>query len=133
MVAQPRSHLNLLWAADFFLYPPREIAVAGKPGGAETRRLLEVIHHQFIPNKILALVEPGAAGSAVVEDRIPLLRHKRMHSGKATIYVCRNHNCKLPVTDEAGLMKVLDEADARPETMDKPSASVGSGVRRGAR
>jgi hypothetical protein len=128
MLAQPTGYVNLLCAADFFLYPTREIAIAGKRRGGDTQRLLEVIHGRFIPNKVLALVEPGAPGSAAVEDRIPLLRHKGMISGKATIYVCRNHNCKLPMTDEAALVKVLGEADAAPETMDKQTASGGSGV-----
>lgn len=128
MLAQPRGYVNLLCAADFFLYPTREIAIAGKRRSGDTQRLLEVIHGRFIPNKVLALVEPGAPGSAAVEDRIPLLRHKGMISGKATIYVCRNHNCKLPMTDEAALVKVLGEADAAPETMDKQTASGGSGV-----
>ena len=130
MLAQPRGYVNLLCAADFFLYPTREIAIAGKRRGDDTRRLLEVIHGRFIPNKVLALVEPSAPGSAVVEDRIPLLRHKGMISGKATIYVCRNHNCKLPVTDEAVLTKVLGEAGALPNTTDRQTTPGGSGTRR---
>ena len=130
MLAHPRGYLNLLGAADFFLYPTREIAIAGKPDSADTRRFLEVIHDRFIPNKILALVEPGASGSAAVEERIPLLRHKGMISGKATIYVCRNHNCKLPVTDEAALVKVLGEPDALPNKTDGKTTTGESRLRR---
>ncbi len=131
MLAQPAGYLNLLCAADFFLYPTREIAIAGKRRSGDTQRLLEVIHSRFIPNKVLALVEPGIPGSAAVEDRIPLLRHKGMSSGKATVYVCRNHKCKLPVTDKAALIEVLGEADAAPETTDKQTASGGTGRSRG--
>jgi len=119
MLAQPRGYVNLLCAADFFLYPTREIAIAGKRRGNDTQRLLKVINNRFIPNKILALVEPGTPGSAAVEERIPLLRHKGLISGKATVYVCRNNNCKLPVTDEAALKEVLSEAGALPNTKDR--------------
>ena len=108
VLAQPAGYMNLLWAADFLLSPTREIAIAGERDGEDTRHLLEVIHRCFIPNKVVALVEPGAAGSAAVE-RIAWLGHKEMIEGKATVYVCRNHNCKLPVTDDAALAEVLNE------------------------
>ena len=130
MLAQPRGYVNLLCAADFFLYPTREIAIAGKRRGGDTQRLLEVIHDRFIPNKVLALLEPRAPGSAAVQERIPLLRHKEMISGKATIYVCRNHKCKLPVTDKAALMKVLSEAGALPNTTPSQTTAGVSGTRR---
>ncbi|MCP4591734.1 MAG: thioredoxin domain-containing protein [bacterium] len=129
MRAQPQGYMNLLCATDFFLYPTREIALAGKPRGSDTRRFLEVIHRRFMPNKVLALVEPDAPESATVEERIPLLRHKGMIRGKATVYVCRNLNCKLPVNDEAALVAVLSDADAFSNTSDRESAG-GSGTRR---
>ncbi|MBU0716962.1 MAG: thioredoxin domain-containing protein, partial [Planctomycetes bacterium] len=127
MFAQPRGYLNLLGAADFFLHPMREIAIAGKLSDGDTQRLLEVIHGRFIPNKVLALVEPGAPGSEAIEERIPLLRYKGMMSGKTTVYVCRNRNCKLPVTDAAALMEILDKPDVTPPTTDKPTAGGGPG------
>ncbi len=109
---QPRGYLNMLCVVDAFINPPVEIAIAGRPGSAETRRFLELIHRRFIPNKVMALVEPGTPGSAAVESRIPLLRNKTMISGKAAVYVCRNYICKLPVTDGAALQKVLDRRSA---------------------
>ncbi len=124
--SQPRGHLNLLWAADFFLYPTREIAIAGKPDGSDTRRLLGAIHGRFIPNKVVALVEPDTAGAEAVVERIPLLRYKRMISDKATVYVCRDHNCKLPVTDEASLAKILDTPDDALGTKDERTSIGGS-------
>ncbi|MBN2563594.1 MAG: thioredoxin domain-containing protein [Phycisphaerae bacterium] len=128
--AQPRGYLNLLWAADFAAHPVRQIAIAGRPGERDTQHLLDVIHGRYIPNKIVALVEPGAPGSAGVEERIPLLRHKAMIDNKTTVYVCRNHHCEMPVTDEAELTKILDEAGASPNTTDGQTTPGGSGTRR---
>ena len=110
MSAHPRAYLNLLCAADFYLHPPREIAIAGRPDGADTRRFVEIIHGRFMPNKVLALLEPGTPASAALEKRIPLLAGKRMISGKAAVYVCENYTCKRPVTDVAALERILEGA-----------------------
>jgi uncharacterized protein YyaL (SSP411 family) len=114
VVAQPRGYLNLLCAADFALHPVKEIAIAGGADAAETRRFLELIHGRFIPNKVLALLEPEAPGAAAIEERIPLLRYKSMMSGKTTVYVCLRGDCKLPVTDAQSLARVLDAPDSAP-------------------
>ncbi len=128
MLAQPRGYLNLLCAADFFLHPSWEIAIAGKRGSADTRRFLELIHGRFIPNKVLAQVEPAAPGSKAVEERIPLLRYKGMISGKTTVYLCRNYKCKLPVTDPAALMKMLDRPNAIFQTIGRSPRVETSGL-----
>jgi uncharacterized protein YyaL (SSP411 family) len=120
MLAQPRAYLNLMCAVDFFLRPVREVAIAGKQGSVEVRRFLEVIHRRFIPNKIVALVEPGTPDSAVVEQRVPLLRHKEMISGRAAVYVCRDYNCKLPVTNAEELGRILDEGEATSGRAEEP-------------
>jgi hypothetical protein len=99
----------MLCAADFAFGRVQEIAVAGSPGDGITRRLLDVIHSRFLPNRILALVEPGDPGSQSLEGRIPLLRGKRMIAGRTTVFVCRDHRCNQPVTDVAALERLLDE------------------------
>ncbi len=96
-----------LAAADYYLSPTWEIAVAGRRGGADTRRLLEVVRRKFIPNKILARYDPDE-DSGPVEPMIPLLTDKGMIAGKAAAYVCRNSSCRAPVTDAVALEEVLE-------------------------
>jgi uncharacterized protein len=105
--SQPRVHLRLLAAADFYLDSTCEIAIAGPRDGDDTRRLLDVVHRKFIPNKILALAEPDA-DSARTEPAIPLLAGKSMLSGRATAYVCHDFSCGQPVTDVTALERMLD-------------------------
>ena len=101
----PRAHLNLLCALDFCLRPVAEIAVAGNLDGGDTSAMLEVVHARFLPNKVLALAEPGAVDA---DGRlIPLLKGKTMVAGKATAYVCENFTCKQPVNDPADLEAML--------------------------
>lgn len=105
---QPRAHLDLISAADFYLRPEGEIAIAGERSRPDTDRLLEVIHGKFLPNKVVALIEPGTPAAEAVEKRIPLLAGKKMVGGKATAYVCEHFACKQPVHDPAALEKMLD-------------------------
>ena len=104
---QPRAHLRLLCTVDFYLSPTWEIAIAGRHTGDDTGRLLEVIHRTFIPNKILALIDPDA-DSIPNEPAIPLLAGKQMYSDKATVYLCKDFSCKQPLTDVQSLEKALE-------------------------
>jgi len=101
MLAQPRAYLNMLCAVDFYLHPTREFAIAGKRDGIQTQQILKIIHARYIPNKILALLEPGAPDFELAEEQIPLLSGKTMISNKTTVYICENYACKNPVTVEA--------------------------------
>ena len=74
-----------------------------------TAALLDTVHARFIPNKVLALLEPGSEDSALLEGRIPLLATKTMVAGKATAYVCENFACQRPVNEAAALDEVLSE------------------------
>jgi uncharacterized protein YyaL (SSP411 family) len=103
---QPRAHLRLLCAADFYRCPTREIAIAGRRDGDDTRSLLKIIRQKFIPNKILALADPNA-DSEPIEPAIPLLAGKQMLFGKAAVYLCENFSCKQPVTDVNMLEKAI--------------------------
>ena len=108
MRSQPQAHLDLLCALDFHLHPTSEIAIAGTADGDDTRSFLEIIHGRFLPNKVLALVEPDAADAEPTEKLVPLLSGKKMISGKATVYVCENFACRQPVSDAVALRKILE-------------------------
>jgi uncharacterized protein YyaL (SSP411 family) len=103
---QPRAHLRLLCAADFYRGPTREIAIAGRRDGDDTRNLLEIVRQHFIPNKVLTLADPDTE-FGLIEPAIPLLAGKEMLFGKAAVYLCENFSCKQPVTDVNTLEKTL--------------------------
>ncbi|NQU20095.1 MAG: thioredoxin domain-containing protein [Candidatus Nealsonbacteria bacterium] len=107
MQARPQAALNLLRALDFHLRPTREIAVVGSATDRQTRNFLDIIHGRFLPNKILALREPGTDESDAIDEFVPLLKGKQMIAGKTTVYVCENYTCKAPVNDPAALERIL--------------------------
>ncbi len=107
MRARPQAAMNLLCALDFRLQPTKEIAVAGGATDDQTRKFLDIIHGRFLPNKILALREPGTDESDAIDRFVPLLKGKQMIAGKTTVYVCENYACKAPVSDPAALERIL--------------------------
>jgi hypothetical protein len=86
----------------------REIAIVGAPRGADTAKLLDVVRGKFLPNKVVALVDPDAADADLAREKIPLLAGKTALSGKATAYVCEGFVCKQPVGEAAALEAILE-------------------------
>jgi uncharacterized protein YyaL (SSP411 family) len=63
-----------------------------------------------LPNKVIAVLEPGTVNEAEMVRRVPLLAEKKMVLGKATAYVCRNYACQEPTLDPAALLAQLNSA-----------------------
>jgi uncharacterized protein YyaL (SSP411 family) len=108
MAASPRAHLKMLCVLDFYLDPPKEIAIAGTPGSEPVEAFLEAVHGCFIPNKVVALIDPANRDAAAIQTRIPLLVAKELQNGRAAVYVCRDFTCRQPVTTVEDLVEVLD-------------------------
>lgn len=106
-----RSHSAfsmMLVGLDFALGPSFEIVIAGKPENDDTRAMLEQIRKNFIPRKIVLLRGTENQSQAITE-LAPFTKYHEPIQGKATAHVCVDHNCKLPTTDFAMMMKLLGE------------------------
>jgi uncharacterized protein YyaL (SSP411 family) len=99
---------QLAVALAFSLSKPKQIVIAGEPGAADTRAMLQVVHDRFIPNKILLLAD-GGPGQAQLAQWLPFIKTMDRRGGKATAYVCENYACKLPTADPAIAAQLLDE------------------------
>jgi uncharacterized protein YyaL (SSP411 family) len=99
MMAQyPLGFGQWLQALTYALSKPREIAIIGDPGTADTQALLTVIHSGYRPFQVVALGAPDGLRPA-----IPLLRDREPMNGHAAAYVCRAFACQAPVTEPEGL------------------------------
>ncbi len=109
MEQQPFGVGSLLTALDFYVQKPQEIVLIGTPGAEDTQAMLRAIHQRYIPNKILFHIDPQHGTAAL--EAIPLLRDvlagKTQVDGKATVYVCHNFTCSLPVTEPDALSTLL--------------------------
>jgi uncharacterized protein len=93
----PTAFGHALCALDFYLAPPREIAIAGVPEDEVARAALA----PFQPNAVIAF---GPARG------VPLLEGKERVEGKAAVYVCERFACQAPVTDPDAFKLQTDDA-----------------------
>ena len=101
----PTGAGHWLGALDFYLSTPKEIAIVGGAGDAETNSLLSEVSRRYLPNRVLV----GSAGDGTAETRsgVPLLEDRDRVDGRPTAYVCENYACNFPVTEPAALAAQL--------------------------
>jgi len=99
----PRAFATALMAFDVLETPPVELALVGHPGAADREALESALARRFLPNRILASLDPAAPPPALP----PLLRGKGLVEGRAALYVCRNFVCSAPLTDPGALEAAL--------------------------
>ncbi|MCH8292645.1 thioredoxin domain-containing protein [Candidatus Poribacteria bacterium] len=99
----PSGSGQLLCELEFLLSASKEIAIVGEPEREDTRAVLSAIHNCFVPNKIVALLDPEVK----TVQHLPLLEGKKQIDNKATVYVCENYACQTPTTDLGALEKLL--------------------------
>ena len=104
----PGAFGRLLSALDFHLSRPREVAIVGEPGAADSRALLETIYAYYLPNKVVAGRAEDDEESAGL---VPLLADRPTRGGKATAYVCEGYACQSPTTEPEELATQIAALD----------------------
>jgi uncharacterized protein YyaL (SSP411 family) len=97
-----------LSALDAYLASTKEIVIIGDPHEAATQALLETVHGRYLPNKVLVVAHPDQVDE--LSERIPLLAGRTQIDGSATVYVCENYACQLPVTEPKALLGLIEAA-----------------------
>jgi uncharacterized protein YyaL (SSP411 family) len=96
LTALPAALPQMLAACEFRLGQPLQIILVGDRDGADTQALLRTLHSQFVPNRVVLLVDSVEARAAL-SAAIPTIAAMERVDGRATAYVCRDYTCKLPV------------------------------------
>jgi uncharacterized protein len=118
---QPFAHERLLSGLEMFHSTMNdgpngflEIAIVGPadgaPEAARTHELIRVVHGTYLPNKVMALLDPRWPNAEKVAGAVPLLAGKTMVNGAPTAYVCRNYACQAPVNHASALVRQLANA-----------------------
>ncbi|MBI4463543.1 MAG: thioredoxin domain-containing protein [Acidobacteria bacterium] len=87
----------------------QEIAIIGNLQDSQTRQLLRVVQDSYLPNKVVALLDPSWPDVSTFTQCVPLLADKEALNGKPTAYVCRNFACQQPTQTPEQLQKQLQK------------------------
>jgi uncharacterized protein len=99
----PQAVPYLLQALDFFLDEPRRAVVAGKSSDARMERLLQAVHSEYQPNKVVM----GNQGA--VESFAKTLPAK----DGALVYLCTGTACGEPTNDPQRISAALKNSSRR--------------------
>jgi uncharacterized protein YyaL (SSP411 family) len=103
----PAAMPQMLVAFNSHLDKPKQIVLAGKPDGSDTRAMLREVHSRYMPNRIILLAD-GADAQAFLAEHVAFMKSVRMLNDRTTAYVCENFVCQLPTNDLAELRRLLD-------------------------
>lgn len=102
----PENHTQLLNAVDLRQGPFYSIVISGEKGGADTARFFDELATRFVPNKVVLLNEPGAAGMRT-RELSPLAQGQGMKDGKAIAHICTEVACLQETADPAAFSSLL--------------------------
>ena len=103
IIKSPSAFTQALIGLDFSIGPSFEIVVSSVNYDSHTMQMIDEIRNIYLPNKVI-LLRTGSNNleriAGFTSEQVPLM-------GEATVYICRNFACKLPVTDPEQLKNGL--------------------------
>ena len=108
----PFAHERFLSGLEAWHEGFREIALVGDLQSPLAKQLLRVVYESYLPNKVVALLDPSWPEAAQLAEHVPLLTGKQPVKGKPTAFVCRNYACQSPTSDPETLRQQLGTRDA---------------------
>ena len=112
MEQHPFGYGSLVGVCIDYLNKPQEIVLIGDPEAPDTKAMLAAVQRCYVPYKTLIRIDPqrveaGLAGLPLLHE---VLAGKTQVDGKATVYVCRDFTCSLPVTEPGELAALLERS-----------------------
>lgn len=104
---RPSAHTQLLIALDYALNPSYEIVIAAKKDDPVKEKMIQKVFEFFIPRKVVIWRPAEERQAAEIFSLCPFLKEQPSVGGRATMYVCENHVCQLPLTDVTKIDQVF--------------------------
>jgi hypothetical protein len=103
----PFGHERFLCGLEAWHEGFQEIAIVGDLRDPLALQLRRLVYGQFLPNKVVAPLDPSWSDADELAQRIPLLADKKASGGRPTAYVCRDYTCQSPTSDPETLRRQL--------------------------
>jgi len=94
----PSGYTQMMIGFDFVIGPSYEIVIVGNKNNKDTKKIIQNLNSIYQPNKIIILKEKKM-NRISIENLIPFIKDYSQIKNQATVYVCKNQQCLLPVTE----------------------------------
>jgi len=102
----PSGYTQMIVGLDFVIGPSYEIVIVGIKDNTDTKKIIQNLNSIYQPNKVVILKEIYAKGISI-EKLVPFIKDYSQIKNQTTIYVCKNQQCQLPVTDVEKMKQFL--------------------------
>jgi hypothetical protein len=104
--AYPSAYTQFLAALDFIIGPSREIVVVESQNGGSSRLMVETIHREFVPNKVVLLRKADESGDRIAA-LAPFTKELRAHGNRSAVHICEKQSCQETITELEKLKAAL--------------------------
>jgi len=106
----PTGFGQMLMALESGIRDEREVVVLGDPSAAATQRALHALWRRYLPNTLIAVLDPRRDDLDEVVAQVPLLAGKAKVAGSEMpmFFSCRGYACAAPTSDLDELLQGLD-------------------------
>ncbi len=103
----PSNYTQLMCAVHFAIGPSYEVLIAGYPKDKDTVELIksDSFARVFIPNKVMIFIPPEE--DAEIKRIAPFTKNYPVEGEGPRIYICVNHECRLPTDDVKKALDIL--------------------------
>jgi uncharacterized protein YyaL (SSP411 family) len=95
--AYPSAYTQFLAALDFMIGPSHEIVIVESQNGKSSQSIVEAIHRQFAPNKVL-LLRPADRQKDRIAALAPFIKELGPQGDRPAVHICEHQSCQQTVT-----------------------------------
>ncbi len=103
----PIGYTQFMSAIYIALNESAEIVIVGEKETADTKNIIRFINERFIPEKIILL--KSTSEDERISEIATYTRDMKAESGKTTVHICQDHNCKLPSIDMEKIKEQIEK------------------------
>ena len=104
--AYPSAYTQFLAALDFIIGPSHEIVIVENQNGKSSRPMVETLHRQFVPNKVLLLRQADQPGERI-STLAPFTKDLSTQGDRPAVHICEQQSCQRTITDVDELRTAL--------------------------
>ena len=103
----PLGYTQFLCGVDYLIGSSYEIVISGDRNSEDTKNIIFQLNRRFIPNKVVVFNPINEDNSELIKIA-PYVKDEKAVEGKATVYICKNFTCGMPITEVDEMLRNLN-------------------------